>query len=346
MARQARSQQGKTPQNGNAGKNRRAARNSPREVRRRKKRRRQRIIIQRVILVVLLIAVIVLAPTIFFRVSQITVTGDTRYTADELIEASGVSNGDNMFFLDTKRIISNMEQTYPYLGTIELHRKMPSTLQIEVSDRTPVLSVEHGQGYLLLDLTGKVLEETDTAQENTAQVLGASSDGLAVGDTVDSEHEKIMAVLHLMELMNQYEMDTSIRSIDVQKAYDVRVQYEDRYTILLGSMEEDKLEHKIQFLQAILKEPSLPESGIIDLTGDSEARYRPEEESPTEDTVVFDEDIAAGEETGDGTPDNAAGDGTADTTQPEEAAPAADDGTAADNTASEDTGEAAPATDP
>lgn len=289
MARQVRSQHTQASQSGNAGSHRRTSRNSPREMRRRKKRRRQSIIMRRIILVVLLIVVIVFAPTVFFRVSEVTVTGDTRYTPEELIQTSGVREGDNMFFLDTGHIISLLEAKYPYLDTIKLHRKMPSTLQIEVSDRVPVFSMEQGDGYLLLDITGKILGETDAAAEETTQIIGASAEGLEVGDTADNKHEKIIAVIRLMELMTQYEMNTSIRSIDIQKAYDVRVQYEDRYTILLGSMDEEQLEHKIQFLQAILKEPSLPESGIIDLTGASEARYRPEEESASDQTVVFEE---------------------------------------------------------
>ncbi|MCD8355386.1 MAG: FtsQ-type POTRA domain-containing protein [Clostridia bacterium] len=291
MERQNRSQRSYVPQNSTAGRSPRTSRNSKRAMQRRAKRRKQGKMVRRVIFVLLIVIAIVMAPTVFFRVSKVTVVGDTRYTEQELIRTSGVQEGDNMFFLDTKHIASLLEAKYPYLDTIKLHRRMPSTLQIEVSDRTAVLSLENNGKYLLMDITGKVLEETVSAADNTTEVIGASPDDLKPGDTVDKEHEKILAVLRLMELMTQYEMDTSIRSVDIDKAYDVRVQYEDRYTILLGSMDEEQLEHKIQFLQAILKEPSLPDNGIIDLTDDSEARYRPQEDSTSNKTVVFEDDV-------------------------------------------------------
>lgn len=349
MAKQNRSQRSQAPQNSTSGKSPRTSRNSRQAMQRRAKRRKQGKIVRRVIFALLIAIAIVMAPTVFFRVSKVTVTGDTRYTEQELIHTSGVQEGDNMFFLDTRHIVSLLEAKYPYLDTIKLHRRMPSTLQIEVSDRVPVLSVENNGKYLLMDITGKALEETVSAAENTTEVIGASPDDIKPGDTVDKKYEKILAVLHLMELMTQYEMDTSIRSVDIDKAYDVRVQYEDRYTILLGSMEEEQLEHKIQFLQAILKEPSLPDNGIIDLTDDSEARYRPQEDSTSNKTVVFEEekvedttaqDAAASENTSENnTEENTSGDNAeGDTSEDSSEEDAADSEDAADGTADTSTG--------
>lgn len=96
--------------------------------------------------------------------------------------------------------------------------------------------------------------------------------------------------MKLLELTDQYGMKKHIKTIDVEKAYDVRVTYDKRYTILLGALEESNLEHKIQFLKAILKEPSLPESGVIDLTDEKEARYRPTEDT-TSDVVIKEEEL-------------------------------------------------------
>lgn len=251
----------------------RTARNSAQARRERARRRRRHLLLFRLLCCVLVCAAAVLATTVFFRVSKVEVAGDTRYTAEELIDASGVQTGDNMFFLDSSHIISILQAKYPYLNTVSLHRRLPSTLEIEVSDRVATLSLDTGSGYLLVDSNGKVLDTAADAAPDTAVVSGTETDKLKVGDTAGDKQEKLKTVLDLMNLMTQYEMNTEVRSVDIEKAYDVRVQYTEAYTILLGNM--DDLEHKIQFLQAILKEPSLPESGIIDLTDDKEARYRP-----------------------------------------------------------------------
>lgn len=254
---------------------RRTSRNSQQARQQRLRRRRRNRLVFRVVCGLLVCAAIVFAPTVFFRVSHVTVTGDTRYTADELIRTSGVQEGDNMFFLDSDHIAQALQAKYPYLDTVELHRRLPSTLQIEVTERTPALSVEADGAYLLLDMAGKVLEEVELPEANTAEILGAEAEELSVGDVVADEDNKLRTVLDLMNRMTQYEMNEEVDSVDIDKAYDVRMRFDGRYTILLGDLSE--MEHKIQFLQAILKEPSLPETGIIDLTDDERAHYRPED---------------------------------------------------------------------
>jgi len=276
---------------------------SRRAIRERQRKKQRRRLLSRICIAVLVLLAIIFAPTIFFQVSTIDVSGDTRYKSEELIKSTGVKEGDNMFFLDTKQIAEDLKKDYPYLDTVKLHRKMPSTLQIEVTDRTEALSLEQKGKYFILDLTGKVLEEKKSAAKGTATVTGISTKGLEVGTTIDADkQDKIASVIKLLELADSYGMKAHIKTIDVEKAYDVRITYDKQYTILLGALEESNLEHKIQFLKAILKEPSLPDSGVIDLTDEKEARYRPTEDT-TEDIVVDEKalDEAAGDSKTDST---------------------------------------------
>lgn len=275
---------------------------SRRAIRERQRKKQRRRLLSRICIAVLVLLAVIFAPTIFFQVSTIDVSRDTRYKSEELIKSTGVKEGDNMFFLDTKQIAEDLKKEYPYLDTVKLHRKMPSTLQIEVTDRTEALSLEQNGKYFVLDLTGKVLEEKKSAAKNTATVTGISTKGLEVGNTIDeNKQDKIASVIKLLELADAYDMKAHIKTIDVEKAYDVRITYDKQYTILLGALEESNIEHKIQFLKAILKEPSLPDTGVIDLTDEKEARYRPTEDT-TEDVVV--DEKALEEAAGDTKTDN------------------------------------------
>ncbi len=262
----------------------RTTHNSERARRQRVRRRRRHRIFFTVVCAVLVVVAAVFATTVFFRVSTITISGETRYSEQQLVSASGVHDGDNLVLLDVKGITRSLTDAYPYLNEVKLHRRLPSTLQIEVSDRVPILSVENKDSYLLADAQGKLLDSVGAVEPGTVEVIGAEPQNLNVGDVIDEENEKLTTVLDMMTLLTKYGMNEDIVSIDISKAYDVRVQYADRYTILLGNM--DELEHKIQFLLAILKEPSLPESGVIDLTDENEARYRPATES--NESVVVD----------------------------------------------------------
>lgn len=331
----------RVPQQRSAGNRTRGSRNTERTVRRRANSRRRQKILFRLVCGLLVLAVCILAPTTFFRVSHVKVRGATRYTEQELVETSGVREGDNMVFLDKKGIAFRLQAQYPYLDMIKVHRRLPSTVQIEVAERTAVISVESNGGYLLVDEKGKVLEEVGQIAPDTAEVVGIEPKNLRPGDLLadklqeksgsrdsksqdgdgaektgqqEAKLKKLETALGLIATLTQYEMNTEVRRIDMEKAYDVRMEYAGRYTVLLGSL--SNLEHKIQFLQAILKEPSLPDTGIIDLTDDKKAHYRPaeaafEDTSEEADTVSENGEDTSGTEK-EGEEKTSAGDETED----------------------------------
>ena len=251
----------------------RTSRNIQRSLKQRSVRRKRQLFLFRLMCGLLICVVIVLAPTVFFRVSQVHMIEDTQYDAEEMIQTSGIQKGDNMLFLHSNNIKEKLKQAYPYVDTVTLKRKLPSTINIEVTERVASLSVERDGKYLLMDMSGKALEVVDKIAPKTVEVIGVKTDDVQVGHTISQKNKKMTAIMDLMGLMTQYGMNTKVRGIDMQKAFEVKMQYDDRYIILLGDLSD--LEHKIQFLQAILKESSLPDSGIIDLTDDKEAHYRP-----------------------------------------------------------------------
>lgn len=75
-----------------SGASRTGARSRRALVERQKKKKRRRMI-SRIGIAVLVLLAIVFAPTIFFQVSKINVTGDTRYTSKQLIKSTGVKPG-------------------------------------------------------------------------------------------------------------------------------------------------------------------------------------------------------------------------------------------------------------
>lgn len=300
----------------------------------RMRRRKRHRMVFRVLCFLIVCVAAILASTVFFRVSSITVSGETRYETKELIQTSGVVEGDNLFFLRKRGIIRSLVNTYPYLDTIKLKRHLPDTLEIAVTERVPLITAQlPNNGLYYLDETGKVLEKVQESQiSGTIFVQGVEAEKLTPGETVTKEKsEKIIAVLDMLTMFERYDMLDQIVSIDISKSFDVQVNYADSYTLELGTL--DDLEHKIQFLQSILKQEDLPPTGIIDLSDSSEAHYRPkqvevtpveeepeelpEEENEEADISDEDTDDENSEESGEDTED---GDESGDDGSEEEAA--------------------------
>ena len=62
---------------------------------------------------VLICISVVVAMSIFFRVSRIEVEGNEDYTDEQIIEATGIDTGDNLFFLNRIGAVSSMLARFP-----------------------------------------------------------------------------------------------------------------------------------------------------------------------------------------------------------------------------------------
>ena len=72
--------------------------------------------------------------TVFFRVEVISVSGSQRYTQEDIIAASGIEMGDNLYALNKVRIGRNIRTLLPYIGELSITRPLPSTIVIRVTE--------------------------------------------------------------------------------------------------------------------------------------------------------------------------------------------------------------------
>ena len=73
---------------------------------------------------------IVAALTLFFRVNTVVVSGQQRYTQQQILAASGIQTGDNLFLLNKYDVANQIIGELPYIETIRINRKLPDTLLV------------------------------------------------------------------------------------------------------------------------------------------------------------------------------------------------------------------------
>jgi len=72
--------------------------------------------------------------TVFFRVEHVSVSGCKRYTAEEVIAASGIQTGDNLYALNKVSIGKSIRTKLPYVEELTINRALPSTILITVTE--------------------------------------------------------------------------------------------------------------------------------------------------------------------------------------------------------------------
>ena len=248
--------------------------------RRRKARRTQGSgVAGRLLITLAVAAAIIFGVAIFFKVNTIEVQGNTIYSADEIIAASGVAVGDNLLTVNKQAAAGGITAALPYVKSVSIGRTLPDTVVISVTETDAAFAVATDTNALwLIDSNGKALEKTDAETAKTAsQLIGVSIDSPTVGKIVTSTSTpgNLSAALSVLGALDGSGLLEHIASLDVTKDYSITLWYGDQYEILLGGT--DQLDYKIQYLTVILGKLSDYQQGTIDLTFSEEktATFRP-----------------------------------------------------------------------
>ncbi|HIR64689.1 MAG TPA: FtsQ-type POTRA domain-containing protein [Candidatus Faecousia faecigallinarum] len=229
---------------------------------------------------------LILGLTIFFRVQNIRVTGNGKYTAQEIIDASGIDGGENLLLLGKSKAAGQILNRLPYVDQVQIGIKLPNTVNIDIVELEAVYAVSAaGGGWWLMDDGGKLLEPVEDAGAHI-QVTGIQAENPTVGATLtpaaDPEPEtqpegetepqangdpaaRAAAALTILQTLQEVDRTAEITRVDVSALYDLQVWYGDDYQVLLGGPEE--LAYKTRYMvQAVAElQDRGYRGGVLDL---------------------------------------------------------------------------------
>lgn len=205
---------------------------------------------------------------VFFRVRDISVTGNSVYSEEQIISALGIEEGDNLFSFSKSSLALSAADKLPYIGEINISRDLPSGVVIEVVEKQAVMYTEIGRDYYLLSDDLKVLEVTDKLSRvpgNAMRLVTGSVDRCLLGEPITFMDKRTRdAILEMYSVLVANGIEYNIREIDISARFDITMQYTDRFRIYVGDVEDFDL--KIPFLIKIIDELYIDDKGRIDLS--------------------------------------------------------------------------------
>lgn len=245
---------------------------------RKRQRRRNPSMAIKLITMFALVAALLFCVLIFFKVEVIEVEGSSHYSDEEIISASGLAEGDNLVLINKAAAASQIKAWLPYVEQVQISRKLPDRAIITVTECDAVAAAVSDTGqWWLLSADGKLLEQVDAATAQQYAVLSGVSLVSPVSGCAAQmqEEEQSAAAATILAAMEQWGLTEVITTVDLTKLYDIELWYGERFEIKLGSTEN--LAYKIQYLQAVLENLNDSQSGVIDLTFETEtvARFLP-----------------------------------------------------------------------
>ncbi len=234
--------------------------------------------------VVAVVLALLFGMSIFFKVKDVTVTGNAKYTQWDIREASGIQEGENLLTISEPRISNNIKSALPYVDQIRVGIKLPDTVKIEIVELDVVYAVEAEDGsWWLIRSDGGVVEKTNSAdaQQHT-KILGVKIAQPAVGEQAvalqpqqPTEEDQTVPVtvlaseqLQTAQNIAQFMEDSGVigmaASIDVTNLGNLEIWYADRYQVTLGDAME--LGYKIKSMKLAIDQMGDYQSGILDVS--------------------------------------------------------------------------------
>ena len=215
--------------------------------------------------------------SVFFRVSDIQVKGNVHYTPEEIIRASAIEEGDNLFFFDRIATISRALSKLPYIEDISVERRLPNKVIITVEESSALAYLELGDEQWTLDHRCKVLGKAAEGETGTLiPVVGIRPGTLMIGEQMETEDQDKDEVEYLAAVLDQIEargLTEHITQIDFSDPQSPEFRYEDRYTVVLGP--ESGLEHKFGMFVTVLEKLKAGDVGVIDISDGTTAHFSP-----------------------------------------------------------------------
>ena len=207
-----------------------------------------------VITTVILAVGIILSLTVLFKTQAYEVTGSTKYSETEIIEACGIGKGQNIFLAPKRPAEKKIVSKFPYVEEAHVSFKIPDTIKIGIVEAVEGYLVKVSDTeYLVISTRGRILEKAaDKGGYNLPIFIGPKPVTGEPGDYVSYEDD---TVLDMIDSITQTFADNGyqgITEIDATDTGDISFTYDDRIKVKLGIPEE--LDYKVRTAMTIINE--------------------------------------------------------------------------------------------
>jgi cell division septal protein FtsQ len=209
-----------------------------------------------------------------FRVTDVVVNGAGVYTETEVAEASGISRGDNLLFLNTAKADRRIMDKLAYVSDVHVDVMYPSTVEIDLTESVAIASIMSGGSYWIIDTDGKILEETNLAgAEHVINVTGVSIFQPEVGKKIQTDNELVLQ--YLTELLRGFRargIQDKVTELAVNSIANISFDFDGRFTVNYG---EGGGTAKLDRLVEVIGRLEEDARGTLEVAADGSIHYIP-----------------------------------------------------------------------
>lgn len=228
-----------------------------------------------VILLVLTVG-ITICYTFLFNISEIRVSGESDiYSAEEIVSASGINQGDNLLRLDSEECEKMILDKLLYVETAEISKKFPSSIEIKVTRCVPAFNIYYDGGSLLVSKKGKILEDNGNGNitNGLPVIQGLEPSDMTTGKNIlsgnEHKNEAFQAFVKNLDSAGENE----ITAIDLTDEFSIIVNYKNGMVFKMGGWND--IEYKLDLAASVMEDESVKgKKGYLTMIGTNQCSFR------------------------------------------------------------------------
>ena len=185
-----------------------------------------------------------------FAVKRVTATATEHVTIEEIYEATAAARGVSLLRLSTEQIEAELSDL-PYARSVEVHRRFPDTLEVELVECMPVARVRTGSGQIWsVAEDGRVLELAD--RPNLPLIVAEDEISPVPGENLPEMLTGALSLAQLLATEDLPETLPALGHIAVSTGGELTILFKDGTELRLGEPQE--LEQKLTVAASIIEQ--------------------------------------------------------------------------------------------
>ena len=202
----------------------------------------------------LIILLTILGISSFLRIMVIEVEGATRYSTSDIISVSGIQVGDNLMFIDLEAAERRIVMAMPFVRDVNILRLLPDGVKIEVEESEPIAAIAFHGEFLIVDITGRILERTDSRAAGLIEVRGVTPVDAVEGSPLRSATGGEVQLQHMRDVLAAFDRENitaGVTFLDVTHIAQISFGYIGRFRVVLGG--PSNLRQKLSLLPGAIE---------------------------------------------------------------------------------------------